>query len=103
MGLCDTLPTMVELIDNAIDLNPKLKACAILTMSPTKHNINKLELARSVFKFDNLILLKSVTSDRKVYRDAASIGLSVLEMDNEKASFEISEIATEIFTMLKDS
>jgi chromosome partitioning protein len=96
----DTLPTMVELIDNAMDLNPNLKACAILTMSPTNHNINELELARSVFKFDNLVLLKSATCDRKVYRDAASIGLSVLEMDNEKASLEISEIATELLTIL---
>lgn len=98
----DTLPTMMELVNDAKDLNEKLTACAVFTMCPTHHQINELSEATAFFnQNDEITLLKSKTHDRKIYRDAASLGLSVLEMQNDKAVEEITEIAHEVLKLVE--
>ena len=85
-----TLPNMVDMLSNAQLVNPSLVGYAVITMSPTNPQINELENAREFFNdFPQIKLLKTIISDRKVYRDAASLGLSVIEMNNEKATQEI--------------
>jgi chromosome partitioning protein len=99
----DTLPTMVELVKDAKDFNEKLKACAVFTMCPTHHQINELDEAKEFF-YENteITLLDSRTHDRKIYRDAASAGLSVLEMQKlpNKAGEEIKNIANELLQFI---
>lgn len=92
-----TLPNMVEMLTDAQLINPSLIGRAVITMSPTNPQVNELENAREFFNdFEQITLLKTVICDRKVYRDAGSLGLSVLEMDNEKAAHEINALWEEL-------
>lgn len=92
-----TLPDMVEMLSDAQLVNPTLIGCAVITMSPTNPQINELENAKAFFKdFEQVKLLNTIISDRKVYRDAASLGLSVIEMDNGKATQEITNLWMEL-------
>jgi chromosome partitioning protein len=89
---------MAEMISDAKDLNPYLKAYAVITMSPTNPQINELSQARTCFKNYPIIkLIETAICDRKVYRDAGSLGLGVNEMNNDKATMEISNVVKEIF------
>jgi chromosome partitioning protein len=92
-----TLPNMVEMLTDAQLINPSLVGKAVITMSPTNPQVNELENARGFFAdFDKISLLNTVICDRKVYRDAGSLGLSVIEMDNEKATHEINALWEEL-------
>jgi len=44
------------------------------------------------------MLLKTTIRDRKIYRDAMSEGLGVVEMDNKKATDEITSLMQEIIS-----
>ena len=93
----DTLPNISEIINAALDLNPKLICKALLTMAPTNPVINETEEA-SVFlkEYPVMDLLKPVVRDRKVYRDALSEGCGVIEMGNAKAKQEINQLMREV-------
>jgi chromosome partitioning protein len=92
-----TLPNMVEMLTDAQMINPALIGHAIITMSPTNPQINELQGAIDYFKnYPQIKLLNSVICDRKVYRDASSCGLSVIEMDNDKATLEINNLWSEL-------
>ena len=41
-------------------------------------------------------LLNTLIYDRKNYRDALALGRGVIEMDNEKAKFEIESLMKEL-------
>lgn len=93
----DTLPKIQEIIIQAQDLNPALKVYGLLTMSPTNPSIQEKQEAGQVFKnYPEIGLLNAFLSERKVYRDALSEGLGVVEMDNAKAKHEIQELVKEI-------
>ncbi len=95
----DVLPALQEIIVGARDLNPKLKAVGVITMAPTNPNVNEAEEARLYLSdYPEILPLKSVIRDRKVYRDAVSEGLGVVEKDNGKAKAEIQLLVTEILT-----
>ncbi len=94
----DTLPTLVDIINQAKDLNERLQAKAILTMAPTNPQINETrESTEYLDNFPELELIKTVICDRKVYRDAMSNGRGVVEMNNDKASAEIKSLIEEVF------
>lgn len=93
----DTLPALQEIIIGAKDLNPGLKAFGVLTMAPTNPAVNEADEARAYLSdFPEIQTLRSVIRDRKVYRDAMSEGLGVVEMDNGKAKAEIQLLTQEI-------
>lgn len=93
----DTLPALQEIIIGAKDLNPDLKAFGVLTMAPTNPAVNEANEARAYLSdFPEIQTLRSVIRDRKVYRDAMSEGLGVVEMDNGKAKAEIQLLTQEI-------
>ncbi|AZT86106.1 cobyrinic acid ac-diamide synthase (plasmid) [Marinobacter sp. NP-4(2019)] len=95
----DVLPTLQEIIIGARDLNPKLKAFGVLTMTPTNPNVSEAEEARLYLSdYPEIAPLRSVIRDRKVYRDAVSEGLGVVETDNSKAKAEIQLLVTEILS-----
>jgi len=95
----DTLPKLSEIIMQARDLNPELKVLGLLTMAPTNPVVNEAAQAREYLAdYPEINLLQTVVRDRKIYRDAMSDGLGVVEMDNEKATAEISSLVEEMRT-----
>ena len=93
----DTLPNMQEIIIQAKDLNPDLKVYGLITMAPTNPIIHEEADARvCLIDYPEIKLLSTMIRDRKVYRDAMSDGLSVVEMDNPKANAEIKKLIEEI-------
>ncbi len=93
----DTLPNMQEIIIQAKDLNPNLKVFGLITMAPTNPIIHEEADARECLNdYPEIKLLSTMIRDRKVYRDAMSDGLGVVEMDNPKAIVEIKKLVEEI-------
>lgn len=93
----DTLPNMQEIIIQAKDLNPGLKVYGLITMAPTNPIIHEEADARECLNdYPEIKLLSTMIRDRKVYRDAMSDGLGVVEMDNPKAKMEIKKLVEEI-------
>jgi chromosome partitioning protein len=93
----DTLPNMQEIIIQAKDLNPKLAVYGLITMAPTNPVIHEETDAREcLIDYPEIKLLATMIRDRKVYRDAMSDGLGVVEMDNPKAKMEIKNLIEEI-------
>lgn len=93
----DTLPSLQKIITGAKDLNPGLQVLGVLTMAPTNPAINESDEARAYLSdFPEILALRSVIRDRKVYRDAMSEGLGVVEMNNGKAKAEIQLLTQEI-------
>lgn len=96
----ETLPHLCELIEGAKDLNPKLKATVVLSLTPTNPFINEAFEAKSLIKdFGEFLDLCNVyIRDRKVYRDALVEGRGVVEMNNSKAKAEIQLLVQEVFS-----
>jgi len=93
----DTIPNLQEIIIQAKDLNPKLKVYGLITMAPTNPIINEESEAREYLDdYPEIVLLSSTIKDRKVYRDAMSEGMGVIELSNPKASTEITNLVKEI-------
>lgn len=93
----DTLPALQEVITGAKDLNPGLQVLGNLTMAPTNPAVNEADEARAYLSdFPDIKALRTVIRDRKVYRDAMSEGLGVVEMSNNKAKAEVQLLAQEV-------
>lgn len=93
----DTLPNMQEIIIQAKDLNPNLIVFGLITMAPTNPIIHEEADARECLNdYPEIKLLSTMIRDRKVYRDAMSDGLGVVEMDNLKAKTEIKKLIEEV-------
>lgn len=98
----DTLPSMIETVETAKNFNSKLIACAVMTMCSTNIHNSEKEEAKEFFKnYPDVSLLNHVIYDRKIYREAASSGLGVIEMNNEKAHEEIILLIKEIRAVVK--
>lgn len=94
----DTLPNLQEIITQAKDLNPKLKVYGLITMAPTNPVVHETEEAREYLQdYPEIQLLDTILRDRKIYRDAMSDGMGVVEMSNQKATEEIESLMKEIF------
>ena len=94
----DTLPKLQDIIHNTREYHPNLIVYGLLTMAPTNPMINESEDAKDYLSdYPEIQLLKTVIRDRKIYRDAMSEGMGVVEMDNPKAREEIQSLMTEIF------
>jgi chromosome partitioning protein len=93
-----TIENMDSMVSQARVLNPDLGAMAIIQMAPTNPQINEAQAAQGMLAdFAELKLSDVIVRERKVYRDAATLGQGALEMGNEKALTEISALAQEIF------
>lgn len=93
----DTLPNLRDIITQAKDLNPDLTVYGLITMAPTNPVIHEAEEAKEYLQdYPEIQLLNSIIRDRKVYRDAMSEGLGVVEMANPKATEEIQSLIKEI-------
>ena len=93
----DTLAKMQEIIIQAKDLNDKLTIYGLVTMAPTNPVINeKAEAVDYLQDYPEIKLLNTTIHDRKIYRDAMTEGLGVVEMHNAKAKKEIEALLGEI-------
>jgi chromosome partitioning protein len=100
----DTLPSMLNIIKEAKDFNPNLISCAVMTMAPTNPNMDDLNQARNFFdNYPDITLLNTAICERKVYKEAAGLGLSVIELDNKKATDEINGVLTELLNIEKNN
>lgn len=77
----DTAGNMNALVRNSKFINPQMKALAFLNMSPTNSRIEEAQSRSTLSEYNHLILLETSLRDRKVYRDALSEGLGVIEID----------------------
>lgn len=99
----NTIPDMQKIIQESKLVNPNLLTLAVLSMAPTNPIINEAKEAQEFLaEFPSITLLKTIVRDRKIYRDAVSEGLGVVEIDktNEsarKAKKEIQDLVKEIF------
>ena len=81
----DTLPSMLNVIKEAKDFNEKLTSYAVMTMAPTNPSMDDLNQAKDFFSnYDDITLLNTAICERKIYKEAASMGLIVIELDNQK-------------------
>ena len=86
----DTLPYMAQLIRQSARVNPRLKVFAFINMAPTNAKSAEIENAKQLIKqYPEMQLLNTVISYRKVYRDAMSVGLGVIEL-NGKSDSEVA-------------
>ena len=94
----DTLPNLREIITQAQDLNPSLVVYGLITMAPTNPVIHEADEARDYLAdYPEIKLLRTIVRDRKIYRDAMSEGMGVVEMGNTKATEEIKSLMEEMF------
>lgn len=93
----DVLPSLQEIISLTKDYNPSLKVRAALTLAPTNPSVKEVEEAKDYLKdYQDILLLSTIIRDRKIYRDAMSLGYGVVEMNNDKATDEIQQLWEEI-------
>lgn len=98
----DTVPHMKKIIDEAKDFNPTIRVKTLLTMVSTNPKITEKEESQKYLdQYPEMPLLKSIISERKVFRDCMSQGKGVHEMENSKASEELTILTKEILKCLK--
>lgn len=99
----NTIPDMQKIIQESKLVNPNLLTLAVLSMAPTNPIVNEAKEAQEFLaEFPSITLLKTIVRDRKIYRDAVSEGLGVVEIDKtsesaRKAKKEIQDLVKEIF------
>lgn len=94
----DTLSNLQDIVLQAKDLNPSLQVFALITMAPTNPIIQETKEAKAYLQdYPDFKLLGTVIRDRKIYRDAISEGMGVVEMNNAKAAAEIQLLIQEVF------
>lgn len=94
----ETSVHMNELVTLARGMNSALDARLIISMAPTNPVINEAKQAQELLReLPVFNLSDTIIRERKVYRDAISDGLGVVEMDNPKAIAEIAALANEIY------
>jgi chromosome partitioning protein len=87
----DTVYQLNDVISQAKDFNSKLQVLGLLTMCPTHHANTEIQQAREYLS-EHINVLDCVVYDRKAYRDALSMGLSVTEYSDKKAKQEIKAL-----------
>ncbi len=94
----DTIPMMVDIIERATEINENLIAYCVITRAPTNPSITEIQDTKNaLMDYPEIKLLNSIIYERKAYRDAISLGLGVVETDNDKAKVEIENMLKEIF------
>jgi chromosome partitioning protein len=92
-----TLVHAADLLEQALIVNPTLKARAIITQCPTlPSQFSRILESKDTCNAFGIQSLNSITMQRNVYDDADENGLSVLDLaSDEKAKQEIIDIAKE--------
>jgi len=87
-----------ELVAQAQDINPRLRAWALLSMACTHPSVHEADDAAELLGgLQCLQLSEVIVRTRKVFRDAIAEGKGVLEFENAKASATIHLLFEEIY------
>lgn len=93
----DTIPGMAELVQAAQDMNPKLKAVALLTQVPTYSSATEEDEAKDfMLDFPQIPRIDGALKIRKAYRDSIPAGRGVIETANTSAKAEVQVLVKEI-------
>lgn len=94
----NTLPRMVDIVTQAREFSPSLKAFAILNRVRTNTKLQrKIEEAREVFKkFPEIPLLNTVLYEREPFNEGNQEGRGVVEMNKPSAQKAKSEFLSMI-------
>ena len=72
----DTLPTISGIIKDSKLINPTMQVLGLLTIAPTNPSITEISDSLKFAKnYPEIKMLETIIFDRKVYRDAISLGL----------------------------
>lgn len=99
------LETVQELrtqVEHCLPINPKLRVLvyhAIATTNPLLRDNERREFACFLADYPEFELLEAIGHFRKVYKDAARDGRSVLEGSNPLAAEEINSLLKEVFNV----
>lgn len=97
----DTIPRLVELVEQARDMNPKLKVLGLLSQVPTYSSSKEADEAKGFLDdYPQIPLLDGKMTLRKVYRDSIPEGKGAVEANNTKAAAEMQLLVKEILTWL---
>lgn len=97
----DTLEELQEQVVKIRDLNPGLVVQIYHAMASTNANVKAKERAEFLgylAEFPEFSVLDAVGYSRKAYKDAASEGLSVVEVGNQAAAEEVYALVKEVFS-----
>lgn len=93
----DTVPGMVELVQTAQDMNPKLKALVLLSQVPTNSNAKEEAEAKEFLSdYPQIPVIDTVLKIRKAYRDSIPAGKGVIEIVRSSAKAEVQVLVKEI-------
>lgn len=95
-----TIPRMSEIIDEAKDINEKLQAYAVITMSPSNSPSDTQEAIEYLKTFENLSICNTIIGDRKIFRDSTSTGLGVTELPARTSSDKAGQ--AELLAVVKE-
>ena len=96
----DTLEELQLQVVNVRDINPELKVWVYHAMASTHSQVKDSERAEFLgylSAFPEFQVLESISFSRKVYKDAASLGRSVLEVRKNEAQDEVRALLKEVF------
>ena len=99
----DTLAELKEQVIRAADLNPNLKTYIYHTMASTNTKVKdneRKEFFEYISQYEDFKILNSVNYFRKIYKDAMSEGKSVLELSNDEAVNEVTQLHSEVENIL---
>ncbi len=93
----DTLPKLLNVYEEAKDINEQLIGFLLVNQAPTNPFIKEAEQAESVLAdYKEFHRCAKIVHDRKVYRDVASEGLSIFEAKNDTAKKELASVLEDI-------
>lgn len=96
----DTVPNMAVIVSEIKEeVNPELKFKAVISKASTNRAIKEADAAINYFNdFPEIELMKTIIRERIVYRKATlgGKGMSIIEMTDEKAKYEMLEFLKEI-------
>ena len=96
----DTLGELQEQVVKIRDLNPDLRVMVYHAMASTNARVKdkeRSEFLEYLAEFPELQVLNSIGYYRKVYKDAGSLGRSVLEMPKNEATDEVRALLQEVY------
>ena len=95
----DTFEKLSEIVETGKDRNPDLQSLAVLCRVPTNFSNEDKESEDFLSEYPEFRMLKHRFCERKIYRDALSEGLGVVETGNNKARDEVKKVLDELLEL----
>lgn len=94
----ETLPHVCDIVAAAKDFNESLISKAVISCAPTNPHINEVKNAQELLAdfSEHLGLVNIFIRERKVYRDALLEGKGIVELGNNKATYEFKLFVDEV-------